>query len=143
MNEKFLIKQKILNRIILYEIIGIVIIILTSWITAVLDPPYYILKLNFKRIDIYETLFETGIIILIGVFIIYWTKKIIKEIKYLESFLTVCASSKKIRINNEWVSMEEFFSKNTDIQLSHGICQSCAQRIYGEFLKDIKKDDMK
>ena len=59
--------------------------------------------------------------------------------KVLSGFLPICASCKKIRMsdadpNNQasWHLMETYLMERTDLQLTHGVCPSCASELYGE-----------
>ena len=68
-------------------------------------------------------------------------EKTIQELRYameqvrtLSGFLPICASCKKIRDDQGyWGQVEEYISKHSDVQFSHGLCPDCAQKLYGEF----------
>lgn len=54
------------------------------------------------------------------------------QIKVLSGLLPICASCKKIR-NDEgyWTQIEAYITQNSDAQFSHGICEECAEKLYG------------
>jgi len=62
--------------------------------------------------------------------------KALSEIKTLHGILPICANCKKIR-NDEgyWQKVEEYISEHTDAKFSHGICQSCAEKLYPDVFK--------
>lgn len=48
------------------------------------------------------------------------------EVRTLQSFLPICSYCKSIRNDeNYWQSVEEYISKHTNTQFSHGICPDC------------------
>lgn len=58
-----------------------------------------------------------------------------QTVQLYESLLSICSECKKIRDNQPdengemlWVSVEQFVSKTTGSDLSHGICPDCYQR---------------
>ena len=55
------------------------------------------------------------------------------EVKLLKGFLPICCFCKKIR-NDEgyWQQLEEYITKHSDAQFSHGICPECVKIHYPE-----------
>ncbi len=55
----------------------------------------------------------------------------ITELTQLRSILPICSSCKKIRNDEEyWERVEEYLTKHTHLEFSHGICPECARRLY-------------
>jgi hypothetical protein len=59
------------------------------------------------------------------------------HIKKLEGILPICASCKRIRVNDaephnqkSWIKIESYLSTRTDAQFSHTICPECMQKLY-------------
>ena len=53
------------------------------------------------------------------------------EIRYLKSFLPICAHCKNIRDDDgHWTSIEEYFSEHSNTRFSHGICEDCVELLY-------------
>jgi hypothetical protein len=60
----------------------------------------------------------------------------IEQVRTLSGFLPICANCKKIRDDQGyWGQVEEYISKHTDVQFSHGICPDCAAKLYGDIGK--------
>lgn len=62
------------------------------------------------------------------------------EIKTLRGFLPICASCKRIRLQDRdprkqesWVALEEYLTSHTEAKFSHGICPACLKQLYPEF----------
>ncbi len=55
-----------------------------------------------------------------------------EEIESLRSIVPICARCKKIRNDKGyWEQVEEYIEKHSKVQFSHGICESCADEMYG------------
>ncbi len=131
-------KSTIGRRIIVLEIIGFLLVIAVSWITAIFDPPYLLLSepfklsVSFKPVDMLETSFVTVVIVIVALVIMLVTRRVIGRIKYLEGFMLVCASCKKVKVDEKWVQIEKVISDKSDLIFSHGICPTCAAELYPE-----------
>ena len=64
-------------------------------------------------------------------------KEALDTINTLHGILPICANCKKIRDDKgSWSQIEEYITKHSDAQFSHGICPECAKKLYPEFVKD-------
>jgi hypothetical protein len=55
------------------------------------------------------------------------------DVKILEGLLPICASCKKIRDRaGRWRQLEEYIARHSEADFTHGICEECAVRLYGE-----------
>lgn len=70
------------------------------------------------------------------------------HIKKLEGLVPICASCKKIRLEQmdgkdpkSWVSLEQYISDKTDAALTHGLCPDCVERLYGKQFKSREDND--
>jgi len=60
-------------------------------------------------------------------------KEAIGEIKTLSGLLPICSSCKKIRDSKGyWNQIESYIAKHTEAAFSHGICEECAVKLYGD-----------
>ena len=56
-----------------------------------------------------------------------------KHIKTLQGILPICMHCHDIRKDNEsWERIEEYISRHTDAQFSHGLCPKCMKKHYPE-----------
>jgi hypothetical protein len=63
-----------------------------------------------------------------------------KELKRLRSLLPICSSCKKIRDDNgSWQEIEEYLSKHSGTDFSHGICPECTKKMYPEISDELLK----
>jgi PAS domain S-box-containing protein len=53
-----------------------------------------------------------------------------REIDQLKTYLPICAWCKKIRTDDgHWYEIEDYFAKEKISQITHGICDDCAQQL--------------
>lgn len=59
------------------------------------------------------------------------------QIKILQGFLPICASCKKIRDDKgAWSQIEVYIRDHSEAEFSHGICPSCAKKLYPEYYSE-------
>ena len=55
------------------------------------------------------------------------------QVKTLKGLLPICANCKKIRDDKGyWKQIELYIEEYSDAQFSHGICEECAEKLYGD-----------
>lgn len=67
----------------------------------------------------------------------------ISEIKTLRGIIPICSSCKKVRDSKGyWIQVEKYIQERTDASFSHGVCETCAEKLYGDqsWYKDAKKE---
>jgi len=66
------------------------------------------------------------------------------KIKVLDGLVPICSSCKKIRDDKGfWSQLEQYITKHSSAQFSHGICPDCIKELYPDYykmLQDKKKD---
>jgi PAS domain S-box-containing protein len=59
------------------------------------------------------------------------------KIKTLSRMLPICSSCKKIRDDKGyWNQIENYITKHSETEFTHGICPPCAKKLYGELYKE-------
>jgi DNA-binding NtrC family response regulator len=68
-------------------------------------------------------------------------KQALAEVKTLNGLLPICASCKKIREDTGyWRQIEEYISRHSEAEFTHGICPECAKKLYPEYFKNYPAD---
>jgi hypothetical protein len=61
----------------------------------------------------------------------------LQRLKLLHGMLPICSSCKKIKTNHgEWTQLESYIQSHSEAEFTHGICNDCAELMYGQFLAD-------
>lgn len=56
-----------------------------------------------------------------------------RKLAELRSFIAICAGCRMVRNENgQWEEMELYLKRVTDRELTHGICDACRVRLYGD-----------
>ena len=59
------------------------------------------------------------------------------QFRVLAGLLPICASCKRIEDGSgEWEQLESYIDQHSEARFSHSVCPTCAEAMYGEFLKD-------
>ena len=134
-------KQGFTNRILLYESAGFVLIFIILWIDEILDLPRYLPGGRATPVNISESIFESIMIVLAGILVVFITSRLLAKIKYLEGLLPICASCKKIRDDaGEWVQLEEYICEHSEADFSHGVCPECLKAYYPDMVSGKKRE---
>ena len=129
-------KKQFIKRIIGIEIIGFLSAILIIWIDELADLPHIIFGVLATPVNYSESVFESGVIGLLGVVIILLTHRILQRLNYLEGILPVCSFCNKIRSNEAWIPIEDYISQHSEADFSHSVCPQCAEANYGDLIND-------
>jgi len=127
-------KKMIEIRIIVNEIIGFGVIILLLWLDEIIDIPHIVFGAPATPINWIESLEETVCISLLALIIITISYRFLKKIRYLEGFLPVCSSCKRIRYKDQWVPFEVYVSNHSEAVFSHGFCPECYEKYKEKYL---------
>ncbi|MBN2288950.1 MAG: hypothetical protein JXQ83_06415 [Candidatus Glassbacteria bacterium] len=129
-------KKLFTKRIMQYEVIGFGLVILILWVDEVLDLPSVLLGAKPTPVNWVESIFESAVAVLLCLFIVFSTRKILQHVKYLEGFIQCCAFCKRVKVGESWIPIEEFIRDQSDAVFSHGLCPDCVEKHYkGFFLK--------
>ena len=67
-------------------------------------------------------------------------EKALCEVKTLSGFLPICCSCKNIRDDEGyWKGIEQYISDHSELQLTHGICPECVEKLYPGLNKEPNK----
>lgn len=69
-------------------------------------------------------------------------REALTRVHTLHGMLPICASCKKIRDDaGYWNQIEEYVSKRTDAEFTHGLCPDCMQQLYPEYAERIAQGE--
>lgn len=119
-------KRKILGAAVIFQIVGYLALIFLIVGNEVLDIPHAVFGSPETPTNRMEVLLETGIIVVLGAVSIAISVRHIRRIKFLEGFLPICATCRKIRSGDKWMTLEDYMSRHSEALLTHGICPECA-----------------
>lgn len=116
------------SRLLWYEAIGFLAIIVLSWVNELSDLPYLVGGVPYVP-NWRESALETTIVLLAAIPVMIFTRRLVSRLYYLEGFLRVCAWCKKLEHDDEWITLEDFFARKFQTETSHGMCQACYDEV--------------
>lgn len=115
--------------ILAVELIGFFAVLAIIWLDEFVDIPslYFGATRTPPRPE--EYWFESIAVFFLAVVVVSSTFWIFRRLQYLEQFVRVCAWCRKVLVNEQWVSFEEYMKTQYDVHSSHGICPDCHGRL--------------
>lgn len=114
------------QRILWYENIGFLAIIILSWANELFEMPQRVFGGSAQE-NWRESAMETILVLVVWASVHVFTKRLLVRLHYMEGFLRVCAWCRKIGHDDDWLPLEQYFSRGFDIKTSHGICPACTE----------------
>ncbi len=105
------------------------IVTMVLWLDEVIDFPYLLLGAPPTPYRPQEYIIETVSVLLVAIIVMTITLILLRRSRRLERFLRVCAWCRKIWVDDEWVSFEEYVLRRHSLKSSHGICEECAAKL--------------
>ena len=132
-------KSKTLHIITISQLSVFLLLLCLTLGNEIIDVPHYVFHdaptLYSQRTG--EIIIELSIFFIVMVFEAALLKNLYKRIRLLEGFLPICANCKKIKnTEDQWVQIEQYITKHSLAQFSHGICPDCARKLYPELYKN-------
>ena len=127
--------KKVFVRIISLELFVFSVLLLTFWLSEIIELPHLIFGTPETPFNLGEAIIETVILLICGTWIVLHTKRLIKKINYLEGFLHVCSFCRKINVDEEWIPLETYIKKSTEAEISHSFCPECYEKHFSEYEK--------
>ncbi|MBN2538648.1 MAG: hypothetical protein JXB09_01210 [Deltaproteobacteria bacterium] len=126
-----IIKDKLLKKIVAFEVIAFLLIIMLFWFNELLDLPNKVLGAPVTPVNYAESILGTVAVLVLGIIVTHATHTLIKKIKFLEGIIPVCSFCKQIRVDQDWVNIDSYISDHSEADFSHSVCPSCSQKHYG------------
>lgn len=121
-------------------LVGFIILLALLWADEIFDMPYRFLGAPATPFNYYEAFLESAIVLCVMISFVYISFRLERHIKYIEGLTVICANCKKVKDQNEWVPIESWLRKKTDVLFSHGVCRECFRKLYPkEYISLVKK----
>ena len=120
------------RRVLWLEGAGFAIIAIAIWLDELLDLPYVAFGGPPSPFRPAEAAAESGLVLLLGAIVVWWSYRQLNRVAYLENLIMVCAWCHRVKLDTIWVSLE-LFLKEHRAETTHGICPVCSL----EMMKDI------
>jgi hypothetical protein len=134
-------KNKTLRIITISQLTIFLLLLCLTLGNEIIDIPHYVFHdaptLYSQRTG--EIIIELSIFFIVMVFEAALLKNLYKRIRLLEGFIPICSNCKKIKnTEDQWEQIEQYITKHSLAQFSHGICPDCTRKLYPELYNDKK-----
>jgi hypothetical protein len=56
------------------------------------------------------------------------TRSLMRRIRFLEGLISVCMYCKRVRADDQWISIERYVATHSEAEFSHGLCPECLEK---------------
>ena len=117
------------RRMLTLEAAGFLAIVAIIWLDEIFDLPRLLFGAAPTPLRPIEGLLESFLTLAVAAVIVAITYRAFRRIEYLESLIVMCAWCRQVRSSGEWLIVEEFLERQHQSRTTHGICESCADRV--------------
>jgi hypothetical protein len=111
--------------ILTIELVGFAVLLAVLWLDEYLDVPFRFLGAPKTPLRPQEFWFEAITTVLVASAVIAATLWVFRRLRILKSFIQVCAWCRKVNLDDDWISFEQYLQRELDMRSSHGICPTC------------------
>jgi len=117
-----------LTRIILYQNLGFLAVIVVCFFNELLKLPALIFSGDPLAFIYRRSTLEMLLFLAIWLLVAKSTRRLLERVRQLESFLLVCAWCRRIDYKGQWMKLEDFMEQGFDTPTTHGICPDCLRQ---------------
>ena len=121
-------KNSQLTRIVLYQNLGFLAIIVLSYLDELIQLPALIFSGHPFDFIYRQMTLDMLLVLAVWFLVSNSTRRILERVRYLEKFMRVCAWCRRIKYNGQWMPLEEFMRQGFDTPTTHGTCQDCLDK---------------
>ena len=120
-----------LRHVALIEMIGFGVIVSVIWLDELFDLPHRLFGAPVSPTRLTEAAMESLGVVLLAAIVLLSTRRLIRRVVYLESYITLCAWCRRVHRDEQWLSIEAYFAQH-QARTSHGICPDCEAKALGD-----------
>ena len=120
------------SRVLWYESIGFVVLIVLSWTDEFEGLAQFSFGGRPQAWDWRDSALQTLVIIYVWAIVWGLTKRLTERSNSLGQFLRLCAWCRKVGHQGKWLKLEDYFKEDFDVPTTHGMCQECLKRLHEE-----------
>jgi hypothetical protein len=121
-------KNSQLTRIVLFQNLGFLVVILLCYLDELLKLPTLIFSEHPFAFVYRRATLEMLLVLAVWFMVSTSTRRVLERIRYLERFMRVCAWCRRINYQDTWMPLEEFIRQGFDTPTTHGICKECLEK---------------
>lgn len=128
-------KRTFTTRILFFEGVGFVLVLVLLWLNELLDLPHRLLGAPSTPVNWRESILESVLVLALAAVILLWTYWALARIRHLEGFVPICLNCKRVDASGKWIPIEVYITEHSEAVLSHSVCPECKEKHYAKVLK--------
>lgn len=116
--------ERSMRRTIVIHVVGFLALAALVWVDEAIDLPHHAFGATKSAFRAEEALLESTLVLALGIGVVLWIRRTMRRIAYLESLVTLCAWCRRVHVDGEWLTLEQYLEHH-DRQTSHGLCPEC------------------
>ena len=117
------------SKVLWIECIGFAALLVLSWLDELVRLPQLIFG-GSAMSNWHEGALESIAIITVWILVFIATRRVLKRFYYLEEQLQMCGWCRMLKHQGDWVSLEDYLTKELGVETSLGICTGCGRRVF-------------
>lgn len=123
-------KRSITRSLIAYQLAAFGMLLFLIVGDEVFDFPHTVFGADATPLNWPETAIEAAYVLLLALFSIFVTTALVRKVRYLEGFISICMHCRKVRVGTQWQPLEQYIQSHSEASLSHGLCPECLEKHY-------------
>lgn len=115
-------------KVLLCQHAGFLAIIILCYLNELLKLPSLLFSEHPFDFMFRRSTVEMLLILAVWLLVSNSTRRLLKYVQELESFMRVCAWCRRIDHKGEWMPLEKFMLQGFDTPTTHGICPECLRQ---------------
>jgi len=115
------------GRIVMLEMLGFAVIFIFLWLSEILDLPHLVFGAPATPVNIVESAMTSVMVLVLAVAVVMTTYRLIQTVSSLEMLFTICPQCKRVHVDEEWISLEDYMTVHSRAMFSRHLCPRCAQ----------------
>jgi hypothetical protein len=119
--------RRLLGPVLGLELAGFGLVILLLWLDEWLDLPHRYFHAAITPLRPEEFVLEASAVAVLGILVVIATWRVFRRLAYLESLLVICSWCRRVRLDQRWMSLEDYLHERGEGRASHGMCPACLE----------------
>ncbi len=118
------VRRRVFREVLGLEVLAFLTVAVVIWLDELLDLPHLFFQAPPTPFRLAECTLESALTLILGLTVVTVTARAFRRIEYLESLVVMCAWCRRVREGREWLTVEEFLSRQHGARTTHGSVRS-------------------
>jgi|GEM_PF-1052616 len=120
------------SRIRYTFLFGISIFLIFIWLDDIYDIPLCFMNVDENTQNWIAPVWETLLLTVIVGTCLFMVRRVERRIEYLEGLNVICSHCRRVKLDDQWMPIEQWLERTSPVEFSHGLCNDCLKELYPE-----------